>query len=240
MTKICEKHNRPMELTTHLRPFCPACRSESSRLGALAQWANWEPAEACSKGHQYTPENTAYRKSGKSRICRTCRRDREALPENRAKKRARERQAALRRCSKGHELTPGNVIPPPVGVTGRGRCKTCAEARKVSHQQTLERRAAKAALAEERRAAAAAKRQKEQEWFDWVIPWQVANNVPVSRTPTTAEFKVIMQESRRLESPEIARRVGCGVEKVRDWRDAHPESRLIAADPRELVHPGLR
>ncbi len=52
---------------THLRPTTP--RENSLRSNSLAAW--FLARTHCNHGHEFTPENTRYRKGG-GRICRTC------------------------------------------------------------------------------------------------------------------------------------------------------------------------
>jgi hypothetical protein len=80
--------------------------------------------ERCSKGHEFTPENTEYYRG--FRRCRTCRR-----ADNFARWRATEWKGNLpaaqrTHCPQGHEYTPENTR---IRKRGHRECRTCARDR---------------------------------------------------------------------------------------------------------------
>lgn len=91
----------------------------------------------CSRGHEYTPENTRYssypRRNGRikiERICRTCKRDRSRETKGYGLRPHRAQiNAAKTHCPKGHEYSPENTIwrKTPTGI-GRS-CRTCQRKR---------------------------------------------------------------------------------------------------------------
>src|ERR1700685_651886 len=79
-----------------------------------ARWVPGQTADTCRNGHPYTPQNTAYERSGKRR-CKTCRKANKA---NRTTKAAAPRVPRTH-CKDGHLLTRP-------WQKGRETCVECA------------------------------------------------------------------------------------------------------------------
>lgn len=77
----------------------------------------------CSRGHEFTPENTA--DLGRERSCRQCRKERQELAEQRFRD-GRVPPKIKTHCSRGHELTPENTYTSP--STGGRTCRACIRA----------------------------------------------------------------------------------------------------------------
>lgn len=88
----------------------------------------------CVRGHEYTPENTRIRKSGR-RQCRTCARKqaREAARARRAATPPKPRKRATH-CKAGHEFTAENTAIRP---NGDRRCKECNRQAARKHRQKV-------------------------------------------------------------------------------------------------------
>ena len=72
---------------------------------------HWANVTHCTQGHEYTPENTHYLKSG-SRVCRQCWRKPPEL------------DPGVTHCSEGHEFTPENTL----SWFGKPSCRACERA----------------------------------------------------------------------------------------------------------------
>jgi hypothetical protein len=195
--------------------------------------------------------------SGK-RTCRACRAAYLARPDVKARTQSRQqvrrrgkRRSPEAKCERGHQLTPDNVFLVKRGEKTLRFCKTCDSAWKARQAEARRAKEEREAVArrkqEQERVDRALAKQKEDAWFDWVVPWRVANQVALTREPTRAEMYVIMAENRRLNHRDLARRIADSPErvavwetKVRLWREQHPDSAHIAEDPRALIYPGLR
>lgn len=207
----------------------------------------------CRAGHAWTPENTIVGPSGK-RTCRACRAAYLARPDVKARTQSRQQVRRRRpetKCERGHRLTPDNVFLVKRGEKTLRFCKTCDSAWKARQAEARRAKEEREAIArrkrEQERVDQALAQQKEDAWFDWVIPWRVANQVPLTREPTRAEMYVIMAENRRVNHRDLARRIADSPDrvvvwetKVRKWREEYPDSGHIAEDSRALVYPGLR